>query len=75
MNKYINNGAGMMTDDLVKGPEALGLVPMVIETTGKGERAYDIYSRMLKERVIFRVGPVEDYMSRSEEHTSELQSH
>ncbi len=63
MNKYINNGAGMMTDDLVKGPEALGLVPMVIETTGKGERAYDIYSRMLKERVIFLVGPVEDYMS------------
>jgi len=53
----------MMTDDLVKGPEALGLVPMVIETTGKGERAYDIYSRMLKERVIFLVGPVEDYMS------------
>ncbi len=52
-----------MTDDLVKGPQALGLVPMVIETTGKGERAYDIYSRMLKERVIFLVGPVEDYMS------------
>jgi len=41
----------------------LGLVPMVIETTGRGERAYDIYSRMLKERVIFLVGPVEDYMS------------
>jgi len=53
----------MMTDNLVKGPQALGLVPMVIETTGKGERAYDIYSRMLKERVIFLVGPVEDYMS------------
>jgi ATP-dependent Clp protease protease subunit len=41
----------------------LGLVPMVIETTGRGERAYDIYSRMLKERVIFLVGPVEDQMS------------
>ena len=41
----------------------LGLVPMVIETTGRGERAYDIYSRMLKERVIFLVGPVEDHMS------------
>ncbi len=40
--------------------QALGLVPMVIETTGRGERAYDIYSRMLKERVIFLVGPVED---------------
>jgi len=44
-------------------PRALGLVPMVIETTGRGERAYDIYSRMLKERVIFLVGPVEDYMA------------
>lgn len=43
--------------------EALGLVPMVIETTGRGERAYDIYSRMLKERVIFLVGPVEDHMA------------
>lgn len=43
--------------------EALGLVPMVIETTGRGERAYDIYSRMLKERVIFLVGPVEDNMA------------
>ncbi len=41
----------------------LGLVPMVIETTGRGERAYDIYSRMLKERVVFLVGPVEDHMS------------
>jgi len=43
--------------------QALGLVPMVIETTGRGERAYDIYSRMLKERVIFLVGPVEDNMA------------
>jgi len=42
---------------------ALGLVPMVIETTGRGERAYDIYSRMLKERVVFMVGPVEDHMA------------
>ena len=40
---------------------ALGLVPMVIETTGRGERAYDIYSRMLKERVVFLVGPIEDH--------------
>ncbi len=39
----------------------MGLIPMVIETTGRGERAYDIYSRMLKERVVFMVGPVEDY--------------
>jgi ATP-dependent Clp protease protease subunit len=44
-------------------PQNLGLVPMVIETTGRGERAYDIYSRLLKERVIFMVGPVEDYMA------------
>ncbi len=40
-----------------------GLVPMVIETTGRGERAFDIYSRLLKERVIFIVGQVEDYMA------------
>jgi ATP-dependent Clp protease protease subunit len=40
--------------------EALGMVPMVIEQSGRGERAYDIYSRLLKERVIFLVGPVND---------------
>jgi len=40
-----------------------GLVPIVIEQTARGERAYDIYSRLLKERVIFIVGPVEDYMA------------
>ena len=39
---------------------ALGLVPMVIEQSGRGERAYDIYSRLLKERVVFLVGPVND---------------
>jgi len=44
-------------------PQALGLVPMVIETTGRGERAFDIYSRLLKERVIFMVGQVEDHMA------------
>ncbi len=44
-------------------PRGLGLIPMVIESTGRGERAYDIYSRMLKERVIFLVGPVEDHMA------------
>ncbi|MGU9957374.1 MAG: ATP-dependent Clp endopeptidase proteolytic subunit ClpP [Arenicellales bacterium WSBS_2016_MAG_OTU3] len=44
-------------------PQALGLVPMVIETTGRGERAFDIYSRLLKERVIFLVGQVEDHMA------------
>jgi ATP-dependent Clp protease protease subunit len=41
----------------------LGLVPMVIEQTARGERAYDIYSRLLKERVVFVVGPVEDHMA------------
>ena len=46
-----------------KNAESLALVPMVIETTGRGERAYDIYSRLLKERVIFLVGPIEDHMS------------
>ena len=44
-------------------PEVATLVPMVVETTGRGERAYDIYSRLLKERVVFLVGPVEDYMA------------
>jgi ATP-dependent Clp protease protease subunit len=43
--------------------KSLGLVPMVIEQTARGERAYDIYSRLLKERVIFVVGPVEDHMA------------
>lgn len=42
---------------------ALGLVPIVIEQSARGERAYDIYSRLLKERVIFLVGQVEDYMA------------
>jgi ATP-dependent Clp protease protease subunit len=41
----------------------LNLVPMVVEQTSRGERAYDIYSRLLKERVVFCVGPVEDYMA------------
>jgi ATP-dependent Clp protease protease subunit len=56
-----------MTDigkrDGAANPQALGLIPMVIETTGRGERAYDIYSRMLKERVVFLVGQVEDHMA------------
>ena len=41
-------------------PQSLGMVPMVIEQSGRGERAYDIYSRLLKERIIFLVGPVND---------------
>jgi len=46
--------------DFYQSPQALGLVPMVIETSGRGERAYDIYSRLLRERVIFLVGEVND---------------
>ncbi|WP_020168239.1 MULTISPECIES: ATP-dependent Clp endopeptidase proteolytic subunit ClpP [Methylotenera] len=41
-------------------PQGLGLIPMVVEQSGRGERSYDIYSRLLKERVIFLVGPVND---------------
>ena len=56
-----------MSDSTIKSGaadiRALNLVPMVIEQTARGERAYDIYSRLLKERVVFVVGPVEDYMA------------
>jgi ATP-dependent Clp protease protease subunit len=55
MKEPIGNGAAQT--------RALGLIPMVIEQTSRGERAYDIYSRLLKERVIFCVGPVEDHMA------------
>lgn len=47
-------------DNVVKN---LGLVPMVVEQTARGERSYDIYSRLLKERVVFVVGPIEDHMA------------
>ncbi|HEX4986062.1 MAG TPA: ATP-dependent Clp endopeptidase proteolytic subunit ClpP [Burkholderiales bacterium] len=52
----------MMTlhDRVFPEPQGLGLVPMVIEQSGRGERAYDIYSRLLKERVVFLVGPVNE---------------
>jgi len=46
-----------------RDPQALGLVPMVIEQTSRGERSFDIYSRLLKERVIFIVGAIEDHMA------------
>ncbi len=49
--------------NLVDIENAGGLVPMVVDQTSRGERAYDIYSRLLKERVIFLVGKVEDYMA------------
>ncbi len=54
-NSYMSNGA--------LETQALNLVPMVVEQTSRGERSYDIYSRLLKERVVFAVGPVEDYMA------------
>ncbi len=49
-----------MHDRIYAEPQGLGLVPMVIEQSGRGERAYDIYSRLLKERVVFLVGPVNE---------------
>ena len=55
-----------MSYDYSKSAPAIinsGLIPMVVEQTARGERSYDIYSRLLKERVIFLVGPVEDYMA------------
>ena len=51
------------TQGTYEGPVGLGLIPMVIEQSGRGERAYDIYSRLLKERVIFLVGPIHDAMA------------
>jgi ATP-dependent Clp protease, protease subunit len=53
----------MMNRNPALDTEMLGLVPMVIEQSGRGERSYDIYSRLLKERVIFMVGPVNDQMA------------
>lgn len=53
----------MSTDKTVYNTTSMNLVPMVVEQTARGERAYDIYSRLLKERVIFLVGPVEDHMA------------
>jgi ATP-dependent Clp protease, protease subunit len=49
-----------MNESGMQEPRGLGLIPMVIEQSGRGERAYDIYSRLLKERVVFLVGPVDD---------------
>ena len=50
-------------DDEMEEPSGLGLIPMVIEQSGRGERAYDIYSRLLKERIIFLVGGINDGMA------------
>jgi ATP-dependent Clp protease protease subunit len=53
----------LRTESKAQDTRALNLVPMVVEQTARGERAYDIYSRLLKERVIFLVGPVDDHVA------------
>jgi ATP-dependent Clp protease protease subunit len=57
------NGLGQIVSPQSSPQAAGGLVPIVIEQTARGERSFDIYSRLLKERVIFLVGQVEDYMA------------
>jgi ATP-dependent Clp protease, protease subunit len=52
----LHDAASQMTE-----PQDIGMIPMVVETSGRGERAYDIYSRLLKERVVFLVGEVNDH--------------
>ncbi len=59
--QYVSHLAAQ--DPLAMAPRGLGLVPMVVEQSARGERAFDIYSRLLKERVVFMVGPVEDHMA------------
>lgn len=58
-----NPYSSLVTSNLQQPETATGTVPMVIEQSARGERAYDIYSRLLKERVIFLVGQVEDFMA------------
>ena len=52
-----------ISDPLLTPARGLGMVPMVVEQSARGERAYDIYSRLLKDRIVFLVGPVEDHMA------------
>jgi ATP-dependent Clp protease protease subunit len=61
MSRY--KAANRSKKGIVMNAQALNLVPMVVEQTARGERAYDIYSRLLKDRLIFIVGPVEDHMA------------
>lgn len=63
MAGQLQSGGTAGGDPVQAPPMDIGLVPMVIESTGRGERAYDIYSRLLKERVIFVVGTIEDHMA------------
>ena len=57
---HLNRFNEFVHDSNAPAVQNLGLIPMVIEQSGRGERAYDIYSRLLKERVIFLIGPIED---------------
>lgn len=57
MSKHLNLSGQFQGQD----PQALGMVPIVVEQSARGERSYDIYSRLLKERVVFLVGPVDDH--------------
>ena len=64
MTKLQNSSTHSPFGPIIQSPDSAGgLVPMVVESSGRGERAYDIYSRLLKDRVVFLVGQVEDYMA------------
>jgi len=60
MTGFNMNSMQQPQTELDMSPQGLGYIPMVVEQSGRGERSYDIYSRLLKERVIFLVGPVND---------------
>lgn len=63
MSQIYTPYSGRPPSGLMQAPQGLGLVPMVVEQSARGERAFDIYSRLLKERVVFIVGPIEDQMA------------
>src|SRR5690554_5367675 len=67
ISSNLRDTADMSHNTFMQNPQEMqgagGLVAMVVEQSSRGERAYDIYSRLLKERIIFLVGPVEDYMA------------
>ncbi len=63
MTQLINPYSGLIQPQMAQDTRGLGLVPMVVEQSARGERAFDIYSRLLKERLIFIVGPIEDQMA------------
>ncbi len=60
VNLHLSQGTDPFAPTSAQEPMGLGMVPIVIEQSGRGERAYDIYSRLLRERVVFLVGPVND---------------